>query len=349
MRCRSFCFIVLSILVAILKPTISFAQEQKSLLEPKATYRIGMLLYRGETDAERGFKQYLQKKGVKAEFIVRDAAEDPKRLPEFVEEMRQLKPDLIYTFGTTATLAVVGKVGDNTSFRPIADIPVVFNIVADPVGSGITKSLKGSERNLTGVTHVVPMTSQFAALRSAMNFKTIAVIYNANEKNALLSADLVESTASGLDKKAMRYPVSGGDGNDDISQLKTTLNRIITDKPDVVYVPSDSFMIKHSDILAEHLNRAKIPSMSATEEPVRKNGLVMGLVSPYFNAGAFAGQKAFQILVERRNPGELRISGLDKFTFLTNIDAALNIGFYPKIGALGFAEVFGSARKTKIN
>lgn len=342
MRC------LLGLLLALHVPSLT-AQEPTSAVNTQKTYRIGMLLYRGETDAERGFRQYLQQKGIKAEFIVRDAEEDPKRLLGFVEEMRTLKPDLIYTFGTTTTIAVVGKVGQQSPNPVITNVPVVFNIVADPVRSGITQSLAGSERNVTGVSHLVPINSQISALRAAMNCRQIAVIYNANEKNAVLSADALESAAKAHDLQVTRYPVGSGDSVTELKHLQASLDRIVADKPDVVYVPSDSFLIKNADILAQRLNRARIPTMSATEAPIRKNGLAMGLVSPYFNAGAFAGHKAYQILVEHRDPGTLPISGLDKFTFLINIRTALDIGFYPKIGALGFAEVIGVPKKTKLN
>lgn len=308
------------------------------------TYRIGMLLYRGETDAERGFRQYLQQRGLKAEFIVFDASEDPKRLPALVDEMRALRPDLIYSFGTNATIALVGKAGEPAPKSAITDIPVVFNIVAEPVRSGITQSLSGSERNVTGVSHLVPIKSQISALRAAMNCRHIAVIYSANEKNAVISADALENEAKTYDLRVNLYPLGDGTSSADLKQLNALLDKIVADKPDVVYVPSDSFMIKHANILGQRLKHARIPTMSATEAPIRNDGLAMGLVSTYFNAGAFAGLKTYQILVERRDPRALPISGLDKFTFLINMLAALDIGFYPKIGALGFAEVIGLPR-----
>lgn len=339
-RCRQLVLVMLAILWTL--PAFAAQASDAGTIH---TYRIGMLLYRGETDAERGFRQYLQQKGLKIEYIVRDAGEDAKRLPALVEEMRTLRPDLIYTFGTSATIATVGKVGSKPSAAAITDIPVVFNIVADPVRAGITESLVGSERNVTGVSHLVPIKSQLSALRSAMNGKRIAVIYTANENNAVGSADALESAAKVEGFQVSRFPVGGSEGVAEIKQLNTALDRVIADKPDVLYMPSDSFLIKHADVVAERMKRARIPTMSATEAPIRKDGLVMGLVSPYFNAGAFAGHKAYQILVERRDPGKLPISGLDRFAFLINMQSALVIGFYPKIGALGFAEVIGLPKK----
>lgn len=333
-----------SILVGILLGVPACLVQASDVHAPK-TYRIAMLLYRGETDAERGFRQYLQQKGLKVEYIVRDAAEDPKKLPAFVEEMRMLRPDLIYTFGTSATIATVGKVAQKPSTPVITDIPVVFNIVADPVGSGITQNLMGSERNVTGVSHLVPIKSQLNALRSATNGNRIAVIYSANEKNAVGSADALESAAKDDGFQVSRFPVGASDEAMELKSLNAALDQVVAEKPDVLYMPSDSYLIKNAEVVGARMKYARIPTMSATEAPIRKDGLVMGLVSPYFNAGAFAGRKAVQILIDQRAPGSLPISGLDRFSFLINMQTALDIGFYPKIRALGFAEIIGLPKK----
>lgn len=325
---------------------LSVFMEDALAVEDK-TYRIGMVLYRGETDAERGFRQYLSQNGVRAEYLVRDAAEDPKRLPAIVEEMRALRPDLIYAFGTSATIALVGRA--DTTKGVITDIPVVFNIVADPVGSGITRNMSGSGRNVTGVTHLVPIRSQLSALRSAISIKTMAVIYSANEKNAVLSVNALEQAAPEFNFTVQRFSVGESSSAPTMAQLTQTLEGVSASRPDIVYVPSDSFLIRHADLISERLTRVRIPSMSATEAPIRQNGLVLGLVSPYLHAGAFAGHKALSILVSREEPGQIPISGLDRFTFLINIRSALAIEFYPKIGALGYAEIIGNKPRAVSN
>jgi putative ABC transport system substrate-binding protein len=302
-------------------------------------YRIAMLLYRGETDAERGFRKYLQSRQVDVEYIVRDASEDPKRFPEIVREFKSLRPDLIYAFGTGATLSLCGKNDQMGDPRYISDIPVIFNIVADPVGSGITKDLKSTERNITGVTHLVPVDNQLSALKATANIKTIGVIYSLNEKNAVLSADSLVEGANKAGYKLLRYPVRADNGAEDLSSLKSVIAKIQAEKPDLLYLPSDSFLIRHAGMISEGLQHSKIPSMSATEAPIRKDGFTMGLVSPYTNAGALAGHKAYQILVEGKDPSDIPVSSLDKFAYILNMKSALKIGFYPKIRALTFAEI----------
>ncbi|HNI82234.1 MAG TPA: hypothetical protein PLX21_09935, partial [Rhodocyclaceae bacterium] len=66
-------------------------------------YRIAMLLYRGCEEACRGFQAYFRQHGIAAEFTLRDAAQDRRRIAGFVQELRREKPDLVVTWGTTVT------------------------------------------------------------------------------------------------------------------------------------------------------------------------------------------------------------------------------------------------------
>src|SRR5688572_27566246 len=101
-------------------------------------YTVLMLLYRGMTEAEKGFVEYLKPR-LPVDFVIRDANGDRAKIREFVEEARQKRPNLIYVFGTTVALDTVGAVGKTDPSLHIADIPVVFNIVADPVGAGLAR------------------------------------------------------------------------------------------------------------------------------------------------------------------------------------------------------------------
>src|SRR6185436_11181522 len=101
-------------------------------------YSVLLLLYRGMTEAEKGFMEYLRPR-VPVDFVIRDAGADRVRIAEFVEEAKRMRPNLIYTFGTTVTLDTVGAIGKIDPARHITDMPVVFNIVADPVGAGLAR------------------------------------------------------------------------------------------------------------------------------------------------------------------------------------------------------------------
>ncbi|WP_395459511.1 hypothetical protein ACHMW5_26995 [Azospirillum melinis] len=90
-------------------------------------FRITMVLGRGESDNEHGFKDYLARHGLKVDYIIRDTGGDPARLPAIVEEIKDTRPDLVYSFGTPQTRGIVGPFDDADPRRHVTDIPVVFD------------------------------------------------------------------------------------------------------------------------------------------------------------------------------------------------------------------------------
>jgi putative ABC transport system substrate-binding protein len=71
-------------------------------------YRIYAITFRGMTDVERGFQEYFAARRIPVQITFRDLNRDPSRMPGFIEEIRATRPDLIYTWGTSVTLGVVG-------------------------------------------------------------------------------------------------------------------------------------------------------------------------------------------------------------------------------------------------
>src|SRR5262249_7913396 len=77
---------------------------------------------------------------------VRWAAADVESMKRFANELAALQPDLIFTSSTPATAAML---------QATRTIPVVFALVADPVGSGFVASLPRPGGNATGFTPIV--------------------------------------------------------------------------------------------------------------------------------------------------------------------------------------------------
>ena len=96
-------------------------------------FRIYAITFRGMTDVERGFQEYFTARRIPVQILWRDLNRDPTRMPGFIEEIRATRPDLIYTWGTSVTLGVVGSYDTYDPAKNITDIPVVFTLVAAPV------------------------------------------------------------------------------------------------------------------------------------------------------------------------------------------------------------------------
>ncbi len=70
-----------------------FAQERP--------FRILMLTFNGETEVERGFRDYLTDSGVRTEVIVRKVGRTQSDVAPVLSALPELAPDLIYTRGAS--------------------------------------------------------------------------------------------------------------------------------------------------------------------------------------------------------------------------------------------------------
>ena len=113
--------------------------------------RISVLTFSAESDQEEGqssvaaFREELRKlgwmEGRNCEIDIRWAAADVELMKRFAKELVTLQPDLILTSSTPATAAML---------QQTRTIPIVFVLVADPVGSGFVASLPRPGGNATG-------------------------------------------------------------------------------------------------------------------------------------------------------------------------------------------------------
>ena len=149
-------------------------------------FRIYAITFRGMTDVEKGFQDYFTARGVSVQITFRDLARDATRMPGFLEEIRRTRPDLVYTWGTSVTLGVVGPHDQPDRAKNIGDIPVVFTLVAAPVQAKIVAGLKSSGRNVTGVFHVAPTDAQMRAMASYRPFTSVGVLYTPTEQNSVV-------------------------------------------------------------------------------------------------------------------------------------------------------------------
>src|ERR1700732_4544204 len=117
--------------------------------------RIGVLTSSAESDQEgqssvAAFRERLRKlgwmEGRNSEIDIRWAAADVELMKRFAKELVTLQPDLILTSSTPATAAML---------QQTRTIPIIFVLVADPVGSGFVTSLPRPGSNATGFTPIV--------------------------------------------------------------------------------------------------------------------------------------------------------------------------------------------------
>ncbi|MRR51539.1 MAG: ABC transporter substrate-binding protein [Rhodocyclaceae bacterium] len=298
-----------------------------------------MVTWRGETAVEKGFRDYFRQHRLTVDFIARDAGRDPARLAAFLDEVPSLKPDLIYTWGTSATLGMVGR--HDAPKAASAAIPNVFALVTDPVGAGILTNLSGQKREITGVIHVAPVDDQLAAIRRYRPFSKLGVLYNLKEANSVVVARELRAraTAQGftlLEQTFDQLP-SGQPSAEGIASKVRTLAQ---GGADWLYIGPDSFLFTQIAAVAAAARRESLPTFATTEAVIdAPDDVLAGLVAPYRAVGEFAAHKAAQILFEGRPASQLPVESLKRFSLVVRIDVARKTGLLPPLEFFDFAEL----------
>ena len=315
-----------ALLLAVLLTVAAGAVEAR-------TYRIFMALWRGPTEVEKAFADHLRESGVEAELIVRNAGQDAKKIPAMAAEIKKLEPDLVYAWGTPMTLGLVGAMGQSDPARHVTGIPVVFTMVSSPVGARLVADLGASGRNVTGVTHTVPLETQLNAMRSYGPFDRLGIIYNPEEDNSVaVAAQLAEMGAAEefvLIERTLTDPAA-------IPELVAALKRA---GAQFLYIPADTLVGQHRQALTQAAIEQGLPTFAAAELSIRSADALLGLVSRYDQVGRFTAHKARQILVEGKPAGEIPVERLTRFSLIVRMNVARQLGYYPPIGLLNLAEV----------
>ena len=122
--------------------------------QPEQKRLIGVLMPYAESDsadeAQSGFAAFREElgkvgwaEGRNIKIDARWAAADVESMKRFAKELVELQPDLILTSSTPAAGAML---------QQTRTIPIIFVLVADPVGSGYVASLPRPGGSVTGFT-----------------------------------------------------------------------------------------------------------------------------------------------------------------------------------------------------
>jgi len=299
-------------------------------------FRIMMLLTRGWEEACDGFRDHFAARRIPVELIVRDIATDMRLVPGLVQEVRQVRPDLVYVWGTGLAVAALGPWDAVDPTRHITGVPVVFNIVTDPVGNRLIRSNTDPGRPVTGTEYIASVDVQMRAMARYRPFTRVATIFNPNESN---SRSVVAQVRTLLGNNLVELPVAlNSAGQPDPDSIPTALMRARQSGVDWLYIPPDTFLNNHRVALTRGALVLGLPLFAATERFVLFGEGLAGLVSRYYSVGAFTGYKAEQILRRGRPPESIPVETLTRMSYLIRMESARHLNFYPPVGLLRTAE-----------
>ena len=310
-------------------------------------YRIYAITFRGMTDVERGFQDYFAARRIPVQITWRDLNREAGRMPGFLEEIKRTRPDMIYTWGTSVTLGVVGTYDAYDPSTHITDIPVVFTLVAAPVLAKIVPDLKQSRRNVTGVFHVAPTEAQIRAMASYRPFKSIGILYTPTEQNSVVVVDEVREVSKRLGFAVIAKPLKLDAAKKVTAEGAPEMIRELKQQNvDWLYLPPDSFLgTQAKSVIIPAAMEARLPTFASTEQ-LMETGALTGLVSRYYAIGQFTAYKAEQILVHRVPASKIPVETLTRFSLQVRMDVAEALKLPPPLPMFNYAELLNAPGQT---
>ena len=328
-------------LLALFVVSLTLVGDGEAQAQPSTRpYRIYAITFRGMTDVEKGFQDYFAARRIPVQITWRDLNRENSRMPGFLEEIKRTKPDLVYTWGTSVTLGVVGTYDQVDPAVNITDIPVVFTLVAAPVLAKIVRDLKSPGRNVTGVFHVAPTEAQIRAMASYRPFKTLGILSTPTEQNSVVVVEEVREVSKRLGFTVIAKPLKL-DANKKVTAegAPEMVRELKQQNAEWLYLPPDSYLgTQAQKVIIPAAMAVGLPAFASTEQ-LMETGAVAGLVSRYHSIGQFTAYKAEQILVNKVAPAKIPVETLTRFALQVRMDVAEQLKLPPPLPMFNYAEL----------
>jgi len=256
-------------LLSLLICVVAFLTPGTALFAADKELKIAMVLWRGETESERGFRQELKELGYSVRYTTLNAQQNRTKLGHILRQ--ELQPrlkefDYIYTWGTTVTKAAK-QIVDN-------QVPQIFAMVFDPVGAGVAQSMDSSGANISGASNSISVALELDTALKVMKFTKLGVLFNPREKQSALVREQLKQLAisRNLEIVDLRSPPALDSLQENLRKLKD--KSIIVD---AIYLPPDSFLTSNAKLIGPELRTAKIPTIASVDTAI-SGGALIGLV-----------------------------------------------------------------------
>jgi putative tryptophan/tyrosine transport system substrate-binding protein len=243
---------------------------------------------------------------------LRTADGDWDRWPAVVEEVIQLKPDVI---GALATLEAVG------ARKATSTIPIVCSVLADPIRLGLIESEARPGGNVTGIMPYVaglPAKQIELAREMVPGLSTVGLLTNLKDPKAPAQVPELEGAAQALGLKVVSADASRPE------DIEVALRELANKHVDVVIVLETNLLVLYSPIVADAARAMRLPTVCGYREHVVAGALIsygVDLNWCYRRSGYFIDK-----ILHGAAPSDLPIEFPTKFPLTINLTTAKELG-----------------------
>ena len=234
-------------------------------------------------------------------------------MQRFAKELVALQPDLILSHSTPTTAALL---------QQTRTIPIIFAIVADPVGSGFVASFPRPGGNVTGFTNIEPtMAGKWLELLKeiAPRVARVAFLFNpATAPYAEYYLNPFKAAAASFAVEAIAAPVR------DTSELESVIAAQARAPNGGLIVMPDTFMTTHRAEITSLAARYRLPAVYPFRVFTELGGLLSygnDLIDNFRRAATYADR-----ILKGAKPSELPVQAPVKFELVINLKTAKALG-----------------------
>ena len=295
---------------------------------------VGALIAYGEKDsagqaAAASLKQGLEQRGwvegknIKVDY--RFAAGEPALYKTYAADLVNLSPDAILAGAAPAVAALQSLT---------RSVPIVFVLVADPMGLGFVQSLAHPGSNITGFSvYDAPLMGKWLGLlkQIAPGVTRVAVIFNPDAAPfAALFNRTIEAAAPTFGMAVTLAPIY-----DDAGIEEVVASHAREPGGGLIILP-ESFSVTHRKTIIAAAARYKLPAVGLTDLFPRDGGLMsywIDSIETYSQAASYIDR-----ILKGADPANLPVQQPTKFSLILNIKTAKALGLTVPAEVLSIAD-----------
>jgi putative ABC transport system substrate-binding protein len=241
---------------------------------------------------------------------VRWGASNPDRIQEQAKVLVGLQPDVIVARGTPATRSLASET---------RSIPIVFVVVADPLGAGFAESLAHPGRNITGFSNLFSsLAAKWVELLKeiAPQIARVTLLFNPQTLAPLqVFMPSIQKAATALGIQVSTSPVQTSDDIEGVFAAQAH------DSGGGLIVMPDGFNLANREVIVLMANRYRIPTIYFNAAFYAKLG---GLITygPDFTEYYRSAAGYVDLIFRGRRPEELPIQQPTNFQLVINLKTA---------------------------
>ncbi|MBU0503664.1 MAG: ABC transporter substrate-binding protein [Candidatus Omnitrophota bacterium] len=300
--------------IAVLAILATFGLFFMTNVSAQEKIKVGIVLASDQPHYVEGMKgvlSQLKKEGFdesNVDFDIRYGDGKAEKIVEIVSDFKKRGVNLIIPIGTVAAI---------NTYNEAKNIPIVFSLVFDPIGSGIAKAWETPGSNATGSSSWVSMISIVKLLKKISPGNRIGVIYTEREKQTVLQLEEFKKIQNKMEISVVPVELSKPEDAQAVTNA-------LAGKVDYIFITGGTVVGEGLNAIIEVTKKLKIPT--STHLPDRaERGILLAMGADRFQLGELAGRKAAQVL-RGGNPAFIPIETLEQYDITINMQTAKDMG-----------------------